>query len=183
MATSEERVVAHLDTEQLEAGLAEIRRSPADVGTVELIVRRPVVDERELLEEAELDLERGLVGDDWYARGSKSTPDGSSNREAQLTIANARAVDLVAAGDRDRWALAGDQFYVDFDISEANLPAGTRLSLGTAVIEVSAAPHDGCVKFSARFGNDAHRFVNLRGINAKVVEPGTVRRGDSIRKL
>ena len=190
MATSEERVVAHLDTEQLEAGLAEIRRSPANEGTVELIVRRPVVDERELLEEAELDLERGLVGDDWYARGSKSTGDGSSNRDAQLTLANARAVDLVAAGDRDRWALAGDQFYVDFDISEANLPAGTRLALGTAVIEVTELPHTGCVKFSARFGNAAHRFVNtkdhrhlnLRGINARVVEPGTVRRGDSIRK-
>ena len=113
-----------LDTEQLEAGLAEILRSPADEGTVELIVRRPVVDERELLEEAELDLERGLVGDDWYARGSKSMSDGSSNPDAQLTLANARAVDLVAAGDRERWALAGDQFYVDFDISEANLPGG-----------------------------------------------------------
>jgi hypothetical protein len=191
MATSEERLVEHQDTEQLEAGLDEILRSPSDEGTVELIVRRPAVDERELLEEAELDLERGLVGDDWYARDSKSTSDGSSNPLAQLTVANARAVDLVAAGDRERWGLAGDQFYVEFDISEANLPAGTRLALGTAVIEVSALPHDGCVKFSARFGNAAHRFVNtkdhrhlnLRGINAKVVEPGTVRRGDTIRKL
>jgi hypothetical protein len=191
MATSEERLVEHQDTEQLEAGLDEILRSPSDEGTVELIVRRPAVDERELLEEAELDLERGLVGDDWYARGSKSTSDGSSNPLAQLTVANARAVDLVAAGDRERWGLAGDQFYVEFDISEANLPAGTRVALGTAVIEVSALPHDGCVKFSARFGNAAHRFVNtkdhrhlnLRGINARVVEPGTVRRGDTIRKL
>jgi hypothetical protein len=192
MAASEQReLVAHLETEELKAGLPEILLSPADEGTVELIVRRPIVDERELLEEAELDLERGLVGDDWYARGSKSTGDGSSNRDAQLTLANARAVDLVAAGDRGRWALAGDQFYVDFDISEANLPAGTRLALGTAVIEVSELPHDGCVKFSARFGNAAHRFVNtkehrhlnLRGINARVVQPGTVRRGDAIRKL
>ena len=130
MAASETRAAEHLDPEQLEAGLAEILRSPADEGTVELIVRRPVVDERELVEEAELDLERGLVGDNWYARGSKSTGDGSSNRLAQLTLANARAVDLVAAGDRERWALAGDQFYVDFDISKANLPAGTRLALG-----------------------------------------------------
>jgi hypothetical protein len=191
MATFETRAAEHLDTEQLEAGLDEIMRSPADEGTVELIVRRPVVDERELLEEAELDLEFGLVGDRWHASGSKSTSDGSSNRDAQLTLANARAVDLVAARDRDRWALAGDQFYVDFDISEANLPAGTQLSLGTAVIEVTELPHTGCVKFSARFGNAAHRFVNtkdhrhlhLRGINARVVEPGTVRRGDAIRKL
>ena len=185
------QVARHLTTEELEAGLDEILRSPAAEGTVELIVRRPAVDERELVEEAELDLEEGLVGDNWHVRGSKSTGDGSSNRFAQLTLANARAVGLVAAGDRERWALAGDQFYVDFDISKENLPAGTRLALGTAVIEVSELPHDGCVKFSARFGNDAHRFVNtkdhrhlnLRGINARIVEPGTVRRGDAIRKL
>ena len=188
MATN---VAKHLTTEELEAGLGEILRAPAAEGTVELIVRRPAVDERELVEEAELDLEEGLVGDNWHARGSKSTGDGSSNPLAQLTLANARAVDLVAAGDRERWALAGDQFYVDLDISKENLPAGTRLALGTAVIEVSELPHDGCVKFSARFGNDAHRFVNtkdhrhlnLRGINARIVEPGTVRRGDAIRKL
>jgi hypothetical protein len=185
------RVAKQLTTEELEAGLDEILGSPADEGTVELIARRPAVDEREVVDEAELDLEEGLVGDNWHARGSKSTDDGSSNQLAQLTLANSRAVDLVAAGDRERWALAGDQFYVDFDISEANLPAGTRLALGTAVIEVSELPHTGCVKFSARFGNDAHRFVNtqahrhlhLRGINARVVEPGTVRRGDAIRKL
>ena len=185
------RIATHLTIEQLEAGLDEVQRSPVDEGTVELIVRRPAVDERELVEEAQLDLEEGLVGDNWHSRGSKSTGDGTSNRLAQLTLANARAVDLVAAGDRERWALAGDQFYVDFDISQANLPAGTRLALGTAVIEVSDLPHDGCVKFSARFGNDAHRFVNtkqhrhlnLRGINARIVEPGTVRRGDAIRKL
>jgi hypothetical protein len=191
VTTSAERAVEQLDLEQLEAGLTEVLRSPSDVGTVDLIVRRPAVDEREPVDEAQLDLTQGLVGDNWYTRGSKSTDDGSSNRDAQLTLANARAVDLVAAGDRERWALAGDQFYVDFDISEANLPAGTRLSLGTAVIEVSAAPHDGCVKFMSRFGKDAHRFVNtkahrhlnLRGINARVVEPGTVRRGDAIRKL
>jgi hypothetical protein len=185
------RIAQHLTTEELEAGLDEILRSPAGEGTVELIVRRPSVDERELVDEAELDLEEGLVGDNWQARGSKSTSDGSSNPRAQLTLANARAVDLVAAQDRERWALAGDQFYVDFDISEANVPAGTRLALGTAVIEVTDLPHEGCVKFSARFGKDAHRFVNtkthrhlhLRGINARVVEPGTVRRGDAIRKL
>jgi hypothetical protein len=185
------RVAKQLTTEELESRLDEILRSPAAEGTVELIVRRPAVDEREVVEEAELDLEQGLVGDNWSARGSKSTDDGSSNRLAQLTLANARAVDLVAAGDRERWALAGDQFYVDFDLSKENIPPGTRLALGTAVIEVSELPHDGCVKFSGRFGNDAHRFVNtkqhrhlnLRGINARLVEAGTVRRGDAIRKL
>jgi hypothetical protein len=184
-------LVQHLTTDELEAGLGEIRRSPADAGTVELIARRPAEGERDVLEEGELDLVEGLVGDMWSTRGSKSTPDGRSNPEMQLTLMNARVVDLVAAGDRERWPLAGDQLYVDFDISQANVPAGTRLALGTAVIEVTALPHTGCVKFSARFGNAAHRFVNmkphrhlhLRGINARVVQPGTVRRGDTIRKL
>jgi MOSC domain-containing protein YiiM len=191
MSASEQTRVQHLDTEQLEAGLDEILRSPADEGTVELIVRRPVVDERDVVEEAELDLAVGLVGDSWHARGSRSTSDGGSNPDTQLTLMNARVVDLVSARDRERWPLAGDQFYVDFDISEANVPAGTQLALGTAVIEVTEVPHTGCVKFSSRFGNDAHRFVNtkehrhlhLRGINARVVEGGTVRRGDSIRKV
>ena len=144
-----------------------------------------------MLEEGELDLTEGLVGDTWIVRGSKRTKDGSSHPDMQLNVMSARVVDLVAAGDRERWALAGDQLYVDLDLSEANLPPGTRLALGSAVIEVTAEPHTGCAKFHARFGGDAHRFVNtkqhrhlrLRGLNAKVVEPGTVRSGDVIRKL
>jgi hypothetical protein len=184
-------IAQHLTAGELEAGLDQIRRSPVEEGSVELIARRPAEGERDVLEEAELDLVEGLVGDMWRTRGSKTTSDGRSNPDMQLTLMNARVVDLVAAGDRERWALAGDQFYVDFDISDANVPAGTRLALGTAVIEVTPEPHLGCVKFSARFGNAAHRFVNtkvhrhlhLRGINARVVQPGTVRRGDTISKL
>ena len=184
-------VAKHLTRDELEAGLAEILRAPAAEGTVELIVRRPAVEEREVLEEATVDLTDGLVGDNWRTRGSRRMPDGAANPDAQLTVMNARAANLVAAGVRERWELAGDQFYVDFDLSEANLPAGTQLALGSAVIEVTADPHTGCAKFHARFGGDAHTFVNtrehrhlrLRGLNAKVVEPGTVRAGDSIRKL
>jgi hypothetical protein len=181
----------HLDARELEAGLTHVLGSPAAEGAVELIARRPVEGEREVLEEATLDLALGLVGDDWSARPSKRTPDGSPNPNAQVTLMNARVADLVAAGDRDRWALAGDQLYVDFDLTAANVPPATRLALGSAVLEVTAEPHTGCAKFHARFGGDAHRFVNtkahrglnLRGINAKVVVPGTVRRGDAIRKL
>ena len=180
-----------LTTEELEAGLDEIRAAPQAEGTVELIVRRPAEGEREVLEEGVLDPDEGLVGDMWRIRGSKRTRDGSSHPDMQLTLMSARAADLVAAGDKERWALAGDQLYVDFDISEQNLPAGTRLSVGAAVVEVTAEPHTGCAKFHARFGGDAHRFVNhrtnrhlrLRGLNAKVVEAGTVRPGDAIRKL
>ena len=184
-------VARHLTRQELEAGLDEIERAPRDAGTVELIVRRPAEGERELLAEGTLDLAEGLVGDMWRIRGSKRTPDGSANPEAQVTVMNSRAVDLVAAGVRERWALAGDQLYVDLDLSVANLPPGTRLALGTAVLEVTAEPHTGCAKFHARFGGDAHRFVNtkahrhlrLRGLNAKVIEPGTVSTGDTIRKL
>lgn len=184
-------VARHLTTDELEAGLDEIRSAPADLGVVELIVRRPAEGEREVLEQGTLDLREGLVGDMWARRGSKRTPDGSAHPDLQLTVMSARVVDLVAAGNRERWALAGDQLYVDFDISAANLPPGTRLALGTAVIEVTPEPHTGCAKFHARFGGDAHRFVNvkthrhlrLRGLNAKVIEPGTVSTGDTIRKL
>ena len=148
------------------------------------------VDEREVLDEGFLDLDEGLVGDTWKSRGSSRTADGSGHPDMQLNVINARLSSLVA-GDPDRRALAGDQLHLDLDLSQANLPAGTRLALGGAVIEVTKIPHSGCAKFRARFGADALRFVNshvgrelrLRGLNARVVVAGTVRRGDEVRKL
>lgn len=189
MAAPDQAAATQRRAEELEAGLEEVLRSPASGGTVELIVRRPAEGQREVLEEAALTWLRGSSATRG-ARGSRRTPDGSANPNAQLTVMNARVIELVA-GDRDRWALAGDQLYVDLDLSATNMPAGTRLALGSAVIEVTADPHTGCAKFVARFGHAAHRFVNskahrhlqLRGINAKVVEPGTVRRDDAIRTL
>jgi MOSC domain-containing protein YiiM len=174
----------------LEETLDHIREAPADRGTVELIARRPAENEREVLSEAWLDVSDGLEGDTWRARGSSRTPDGGPNPEAQLTLMNARTAAAIA-GDRERWALAGDQIYVDLDISLANLPPGSRVQIGDAVIEFSEAPHTGCAKFSARFGVDALKFVNsptgrelrLRGANCRVVLAGTVRQGDTIRKL
>lgn len=179
----------HLNAAELTAGLDEIRRSPRDEGTVELIARRPAVTERELLDEATLDRAVGLVGDNWSVKGSSQTPDGGPHPGMQLTLMNARVIKLVA-GDQDRWALAGDQLYVDLDLSEANLPPGTQLAIGSATIEVTDEPHTGCAKFTQRFGLDALRFVNspggramrLRGMNARVVEPGRVSRGDVVRK-
>jgi MOSC domain-containing protein YiiM len=173
---------------ELEAGLDHLRAAPKGEGVVELIVRRPTVDEREAVDEAELDLEEGLVGDSWRARGrSGGRP---ANEKAQITVMNVRSTELVA-GERERWQLAGDQLYVDFDLSGEHIPPGTRLAVGTAVIEVTDDPHTGCKKFSARFGLEALVFVNspegralnLRGINTRVVEPGTVRVGDAIRRL
>jgi len=181
--------VRHLSTQELEAGLSAIRLSPADAGIVELIVRRPSPGERELLDEGALDRIVGLVGDTWKDRSSSRTADGGPHPDMQINVMNSRAIALIAQ-ERERWHLAGDQLFVDLDLSEANLPPGTRLALGTAVIEVTDKPHTGCDKFVARFGMDAMRFVNspigrqmqLRGINAKVVQSGVVRRGDIVRK-
>jgi hypothetical protein len=182
--------VQQLNRIELEAGLDHVRQAPLDDGTVELIVRRPAVDSREVLAEAILDVRAGLIGDSWQDRGSTSTADGSPHPDRQLTLMNNRAA-LLVAGDPKRRQLAGDQLYVDLDLSPANLPSGTRLALGSAVIEVTAQPHLGCAKFAARFGHDALRFVNsgigrelrLRGLNARIVVSGTVRPGDTIRKL
>jgi hypothetical protein len=169
--------------EELLAGLDHVRESPRDAGALELIVGRPAVDERIVLASGELDTDRGLVADRW-SRGSKPNP------KAQLTVMNARAAQLVA-GDRSRWALAGDQLFADFDLSPANIPPGTRLAIGSAVIEVSDQPHLGCEKFAARFGQAARVFANspegtavsFRGINTRVVKSGTVHVGDAVRKL
>jgi len=181
--------VKQLTMAELEAGLDEIRRSPKDEGVVELIVRRPQVNEREVLEQGELSLVEGLVGDTWIRRRSSRTVDGSPHPEMQLNVMNSRAVALVAQS-KERWPLAGDQIFLDLDLSAENMPAGTKLALGSAVIEVTPPPHLGCQKFVARFGLDAMKFVNstlgkelhLRGINAKVIEPGLFRIGDVVKK-
>lgn len=172
----------HLSTEQIEAGMDEIRQSPDNNGILELIVRRPQEDQREVLETGELDTEKGLVGDDWL------TDDG--NPETQLAIMNSRIIDLIAQ-EKERWKLAGDQLYIDLNLTDENLPHGTRLQIGDAVIEVTPKPHNGCKKFVERFGLEAMKFVNspigkqfhLRGIYAKVVQSGTIRQGDVIQKI
>jgi hypothetical protein len=182
--------IRHLNMAELEAGLDEIRRSPKNEGRLEMIVRRPAVDQREVLHEGKLDLADGLLGDSWKTRGSSRTADGAAHPEMQLNLMNARVVALLAQ-DKERWQLAGDQLFVDLDLSEENLPPGSQLAIGEAVIEVTAQPHTGCQKFVSRFGLDAMKFVNsplgkqlhLRGINAKVVQPGVIRAGDVIRKI
>jgi hypothetical protein len=180
----------HLTMAELEAGLDAIRRSPKDEGVIAMIVRRPKVDAREVLEEGELDLVEGLVGDTWKVRGSSRTPDGAAHPDMQLNIMNARVIALLAR-EKDRWPLAGDQLFIDMDVSSENLPPGTRLALGSAVIEVTDQPHTGCKKFEARFGLDALKLVNsplgrqlqLRGVNAKVTQPGVIRVGDFVKKI
>ena len=180
----------HQSKETLEAGLDEIRQSPSDDGEVQMIVRRPAKGEREQVSEGEFSLSEGLVGDNWSTRGSSSTPDGNAHPEMQVNVMNARVAQLVA-GSKERWKLAGDQLYVDLDLSDANLPAGTRLAIGEVILEITPAPHLGCLKFVDRFGKAAMEFVNseqgkalnLRGVNAKVIQPGRVRTGDRACKL
>jgi hypothetical protein len=180
----------HLTREELEAGLDAIRQAPANDGVLELIVRRPAVGQRELLDVGELDLAQGQVGDTWRVRGSSRTVDGTPHPDMQVNIMSTRAVALVAQ-DRERWALAGDQLFIDLDLSDRNLPAGSRLALGSAVVEITAQPHTGCGKFVARYGLAAMKFVNsplgralrLRGLNARVLRPGTIRVGDVARKV
>ena len=175
---------------ELEAGMDHIRQAPKDNGVLQMIVRRPRDDEREVIEQGELDLLEGLAGDNWKARGSKHSVDGSANINAQITVMNSRATALVAQVE-ERWALAGDQLYIDLDLSDDNLPPGTRLAIGSAMIEISAVPHTGCKKFSARFGVEAMKFVNspegkqlhLRGINAKIVQAGVIQVGDTVKKV
>jgi MOSC domain-containing protein YiiM len=180
----------HRTTEELLAGLASVQRQPRNSGALQLIVRRPAIERREELSEATLSNEYGLAGDTWHARGSRHTPDGSAERARQITLMSAAAIQLFS-GDKSIWSLAGDQLYVDFDISVENLPPGAQLRIGGATLSISEEPHTGCAKFAARFGRDASRLLlteegkrlRLRGVNASVVEGGTIRVGDEVVKV
>jgi hypothetical protein len=182
--------ITHLTRTELDAGLDHIRDAPKDAGVLELIVRRPSVDAREVLDVGELDTATGLKGDTWVVRGSSRTQDGRRHPDMQLNVMSARAAALIAQA-RERWSLAGDQLYIDLDLSEENLPPWTKLAIGTAIIEVTDQPHTGCAKFVERFGVDAMKFVNspagrtlrLRGLNARVVQSGVIRSGDVVRKI
>lgn len=173
-----------LTTPELEARMAALGDSPRDGGTLAMIVCRPAVDQRIELEQAEITAEDGLVGDGWRVRTD------SDGLDTQITIINSRLIQALAP-DRARWALAGDQLYVDLDLSQENLPSGQRLALGTAILEVSQQPHTGCSKFTARFGSDATRFINSRegrqarrrGLNARVLQGGVIRLGDVMTKV
>jgi MOSC domain-containing protein YiiM len=183
-------VISVTSDRDFEGSLADVRDAPRDAGRLVLIVRRPNVDEREILAEAVLDSTVGLVGDGWSERGSSRTPDGGPNPESQVTVINTRVLRAIEP-DETRWPLAGDQLYVDFDLGQEGLPPGSRIAVGSAVLVVSEQPHTGCAKFSARFGSDALRWINspvgrelrMRGMNTRVVEGGTIRTGDSVRRV
>ena len=182
--------IKHLTLADLEAGLDEIRNSPKDQSVLDLIVSRPEEDAREVMELADLDVTVGLVGDTWQDRPSARSGDGKAHPDMQITIMNSRVANLVAQ-DKSRWQLSGDQLFADIDLSKANIPPGTRVSIGAAILEATDQPHTGCKKFSARFGVDALKLISspigkelqLRGINMKVVQSGEIKPGDTIKKL
>ena len=182
--------IKHPSATDLEAGLDEIRKSPKDESVLDLIVSRPEEDAREVMELADLAVEIGLVGDTWQDRPSIRSGDGKAHPDMQITMMNSRVADLVAQS-KDRWPLAGDQLFVDLDLSKANVPPGTRISVGEAILEATTQPHTGCKKFAERFGVEALKFISeptnrelqLRGINLKVVQGGEIRPGDAVKKL
>lgn len=183
-------MITHLVQEELESGLEKIRQSPKNSGCLHQIVIRPEVDQREVLDIGELNVEHGLAGDNWISRKSSRMTNGSAHPDMQLNIMNSRAISLIAQ-DKGRWRLAGDQLFIDLDLSNENLPTGTQLKVGSAIIEVTEIPHTGCKKFVSRFGLDAMKFVNssvgrelnLRGINAKVVKSGQIKIGDAVERV
>jgi MOSC domain-containing protein YiiM len=180
----------HLSLDELRQGLDEIRQSPKDRGILKAIVIRPETDARVSLQRCEVSPDGGVHGDNWAKGCWMSLPDGRPHPDVQVAIMNARTIALIAK-EEARWPLAGDNLLVDLDLSEGNLPPGTRLSVGSALLEITDVPHKGCKKFAERFGVDATRFVNardnlrlhLRGIYARIVEPGVVAVGDTVAKL
>jgi hypothetical protein len=185
-----QHVPYHRPRTEIERAAAALGSSPTENGVIEMIICRPARYERMVLDAGVLEVAHGLLGDTWEARGATNTPDGRANPLRQVTVMNSRALASVA-GERERWELAGDQFIVDLDLSMANLPAGTRLQIGEAVAEVTEPPHTGCAKFAGRYGVDALAWVSdragrqrrRRGMHVWVLRSGTVRPGDSIRKL
>jgi hypothetical protein len=178
-------------TADLEAQLDHLRTAPPDTGTLEMIVRRPDLGERDIVAAGVLDEADGLIGDNWLVRATSRAIADGRHLDSMITVMSARMVALLGE-TVDVRALAGDQLYVDLDLSHDNLPAGSRIAIGDdAVLEVSAKPHAGCKKFLARFGEDAVAFVNgeegsrlrLRGLNARVVHGGAIRQGDVVRRL
>ena len=182
--------INHLTTPDLEAGLEQIRNSPKNQSVLDMIVSRPEEDAREIMELADLDVVVGLVGDTWQDRPSARSGDGKAHPDMQITLMNSRVADLVAQS-KERWPLSGDQLFADLDLSKTNVPPGTRISVGKAVLEATDQPHTGCKKFASRFGVDALKFISspatevlqLRGINLKVVEGGEIKPGDIVKKL
>jgi len=180
----------HLTRDELMAGLPEILAAPQDEGILRAIVIRPTKGERIERDSNEMSFAQGMHGDHWANGCWKTTADGKPHPDVQICIMNARCIQLIAQ-DHANWARAGDNLFIDMDLTPRNTPPGTRLRIGAAIIEVTDTPHNGCAAFIERYGRDACVFVNmgeggrlrLRGIYARVVQDGRVSVGDKVVKL
>lgn len=180
----------HLTKSELLAGLPDILAAPKDGGELLGIVVRPDHGQRVEPESVAVSFAGGLEGDHWAKGCWKSTEDGRPHPDVQVCIMSARCIGLIAV-ERSNWALAGDNLFLDLDLSQENLVPGQRLALGSAVLEITAEPHAGCKSFVERYGREACAFVNsregkrlrLRGIYARVVQDGTISVGDRVQKL
>ncbi|MFW9931002.1 MAG: MOSC domain-containing protein [Candidatus Thorarchaeota archaeon] len=185
-----ESIPNFLSFQELNDRFNALTPSPKDVGTVDLICIRPTENSREVKDSVIVDNQLGIIGDNWKSRGSKHTPDGSAIPDAQITIMNSRIINLITQ-DKNFWSLAGDQLFIDLDISSDNLPSGSRLTIDDVILEVTPLPHNGCIKFSNRFGSDATKFVSnkegqkyhRRGIYVKVIKSGRIHTGSIVKKL
>ncbi|HJQ79911.1 MAG TPA: MOSC domain-containing protein [Lacipirellulaceae bacterium] len=182
--------IQHRSAIELEQGLADVTESPRDAGRLEAIVIRPASNERRMLQSVRLTPEGGVEGDRWVTDSYYRLKDGRSDPCCQVSIMNARFLRQIA-GSEDSICLAGDNLIVDLDLSEANLPAGSRLAIGReVVIEITEKAHTGCSKLEGRYGSEARAFMNskarkslhLRGRYASVVSGGTIAVGDVVRK-
>ena len=180
----------HLTMAELEDGFPEIIRSPKDNGRLEGIVVRPARGKRQELRTSDVSFDGGVHSDLWAKACWKSTEDGRPHPDVQICIMNARCIALIAQ-ERGNWAPAGDNLFIDLDLSPDNLPPGQRLAIGTAIIEITDTPHNGCAKFIGRYGRDAGIFVNgrlgkrhrLRVVYARVIRDGTVTVDDVVTKV
>ncbi len=180
----------HLDKQELAAGLPEILKSPKDRGPIESITVRPASEQRRTVNSVAISLAGGVEGDHWAQGCWKSTDAGKPHPDVQICMMNSRCIDLIA-GDKDNWAPAGDNLFIDMDLTPENLPPGTRIAMGTAILEITDTAHKGCAKFIERYGRDACVFVNvgdgdrykLRGIYGRVVQDGVLSVGDLATKV
>jgi len=162
--------------------LDHVKASPKDGGVLKLIVLRLPDEQRQTPPRATLSAEHGVTGDRWSL---KTNPDPL----VQVSVMNSRFLEVIA-GETERMNLAGDNLIIDLDLHIDNLPTGTRLRIGQALLEVTDSPHTGCKKFQRRYGKDALDITNtpegsamrLRGLLARVIRGGEVQVGDTIHK-
>jgi hypothetical protein len=172
----------HRSLVEIIAGFEALPPPPKDRGRLSLIVRRYPDGHREILSSTRLTPEEGVPGDGWNRRPPRKI-------DAQLAVIRIDIAELLAG--EQSVTLVGDQLFVDLNISSENLPTGTRLRVGNAEVEMTPEPHNGCLKFKDRFGQEALDFVNAkatrdqnrRGVYWKVVKAGEITDGCPIEVL